>query len=231
MGEASTTSAADASRPISTGPWSTSCRRREPPSRSAIFRPTAMTKDSPVRRDLTFRWGASGAPRMANIRSITPPQNDLNFVARSWPRCRPAASCSHARQDQGRLCSVVDGLKGFPQAVTSSIVQTCIVHLIRNSLAFVSWKDREAVLPRSRPSTGPRTPTWRSRSGRPCRRCLVLDVRKPEFTFTEISYTKLLTLPGDWAILNPTNPPTGPVAHSSADTVWTPIGMSRSASC
>ena len=27
-----------------------------------------------------------------------------------------------------------------------SIVQTCIVHLIRNSLAFVSWKDREVVL-------------------------------------------------------------------------------------
>ena len=26
-------------------------------------------------------------------------------------------------------------------------MQTCIVHLIRNSLAFVSWKDRKAVLP------------------------------------------------------------------------------------
>jgi len=26
-------------------------------------------------------------------------------------------------------------------------VQTCIVHLIRNSLAFVSWKDRKAILP------------------------------------------------------------------------------------
>src|SRR6266516_6110838 len=31
----------------------------------------------------------------------------------------------------------------FPQ----TIVQTCIVHLIRNSLAFVSWKDRKAILP------------------------------------------------------------------------------------
>ena len=27
------------------------------------------------------------------------------------------------------------------------MVQTCIVHLIRNSLAFVSWKDRRAILP------------------------------------------------------------------------------------
>jgi len=31
----------------------------------------------------------------------------------------------------------------FPQ----TIVQTCIVHLIRNSVAFVSWKDRKAILP------------------------------------------------------------------------------------
>src|SRR6266516_2596059 len=47
--------------------------------------------------------------------------------------------------------AVVDGLKGFPEAITSvfpqTIVQTCIVHLIRNSLAFVSWKDRKAILP------------------------------------------------------------------------------------
>src|ERR1700746_2084399 len=49
------------------------------------------------------------------------------------------------------LIAVVDGLKGFPEAITSvypqTIVQTCIVHLIRNSLAFVSWKDRKATLP------------------------------------------------------------------------------------
>src|SRR3974390_625275 len=49
------------------------------------------------------------------------------------------------------LIAVVDGLKGFPEAITSvypeTIVQTCIVHLIRNSLAFVTWKDRKAILP------------------------------------------------------------------------------------
>jgi putative transposase len=49
------------------------------------------------------------------------------------------------------LIAVVDGLKGFPEAITSvypqTIVQTCIVHLIRNSLAFVPWKDRKAILP------------------------------------------------------------------------------------
>ena len=49
------------------------------------------------------------------------------------------------------LIAVVDGLKGFPEAITSvfpqTVVLTCIVHLIRNSLAFVSWKDRKAILP------------------------------------------------------------------------------------
>lgn len=47
------------------------------------------------------------------------------------------------------LIAVVDGLKGFPEAITAVFpeaqVQTCIVHLIRHSLAFVSWKDRKLV--------------------------------------------------------------------------------------
>lgn len=48
------------------------------------------------------------------------------------------------------LIAVVDGLKGFPDAITAvfpeTTVQTCIVHLIRNSLSFCSWKDRKAVV-------------------------------------------------------------------------------------
>src|SRR5205814_10182768 len=47
------------------------------------------------------------------------------------------------------LIAVVDGLKGFPEAITSvfpqTTVQTCIVHLLRHSLNFVSWKDRKPV--------------------------------------------------------------------------------------
>ena len=47
------------------------------------------------------------------------------------------------------LIAVVDGLKGFPEAITAVFpqaqVQTCVVHLIRHSLAFVSYKDRKAV--------------------------------------------------------------------------------------
>src|SRR6478672_755629 len=47
------------------------------------------------------------------------------------------------------LIAVVDGLKGFPDAITAvfpdATVQTCIVHLLRQSLAFVAYKDRRAV--------------------------------------------------------------------------------------
>jgi len=49
------------------------------------------------------------------------------------------------------LIAVVDGLKGFPEAIGTifplTTVQTCIIHLIRNSLAFVSWKDRKLIMP------------------------------------------------------------------------------------
>jgi putative transposase len=48
------------------------------------------------------------------------------------------------------LIAVVDGLKGFPEAITAvfpqAVVQTCIVHLIRHSLDFVSWKDRKPAV-------------------------------------------------------------------------------------
>ena len=56
-----------------------------------------------------------------------------------------------ARGVNNIVVAVVDGLKGFPDAITSvypqTIVQTCIVHLIRNSMAFVLRKDRKAILP------------------------------------------------------------------------------------
>ena len=47
------------------------------------------------------------------------------------------------------LIAVVDGLKGFREAILAAFpqatVQTCIVHLLRHSLEFVSYKDRKAV--------------------------------------------------------------------------------------
>ncbi len=53
------------------------------------------------------------------------------------------------------LVAVVDGLKGFPEAIESvfpqTLVQTCIVHLIRYSLQFASWKDRKRLAQALRP--------------------------------------------------------------------------------
>ena len=47
------------------------------------------------------------------------------------------------------LIAVTDGLKGIPEALAAvfpaTTLQTCIVHLIRNSLDFASWKDRKAL--------------------------------------------------------------------------------------
>lgn len=47
------------------------------------------------------------------------------------------------------LFACVDGLKGFPEAIEAAFpqatVQTCIVHQVRNSLAYVPWQDRREV--------------------------------------------------------------------------------------
>ena len=54
-----------------------------------------------------------------------------------------------ARGTQDLLIAVVDGLKGFPEAITTvfpdCVVQTCLVHLIRYSLQFASWKERKPL--------------------------------------------------------------------------------------
>lgn len=50
---------------------------------------------------------------------------------------------------QDILIACVDGLKGFPEAIAAEYpetkVQLCIVHMVRNSLKYVSWKDYKAV--------------------------------------------------------------------------------------
>lgn len=47
------------------------------------------------------------------------------------------------------LIACVDGLNGFPYAIngvyTQTSVQLCIVHMVRNSLRVVPWKDYKAV--------------------------------------------------------------------------------------
>lgn len=50
---------------------------------------------------------------------------------------------------QDILIACVDGLKGFPDAIQveypNTKIQLCIVHMVRNSLKYVSWKDYKAV--------------------------------------------------------------------------------------
>jgi putative transposase len=47
------------------------------------------------------------------------------------------------------LIAVVDGLKGFPDAITAVFpqtqIQTCIVHLLRTSMDYAGWKDRKPI--------------------------------------------------------------------------------------
>ncbi|EDE1997808.1 IS256 family transposase [Salmonella enterica subsp. enterica] len=50
---------------------------------------------------------------------------------------------------QDILIACVDGLKGFPDAINNVFPQThiqlCIIHMVRNSLKYVTWKDYKAV--------------------------------------------------------------------------------------
>jgi putative transposase len=67
------------------------------------------------------------------------------------------------------LIAVVDGLKGFPEAISAVFpeaqIQTCIVHLIRHSLAFASWKDRREVAAALKP-------VYRAATAEVARECL-----------------------------------------------------------
>ena len=55
----------------------------------------------------------------------------------------------HNRGVNDVLIACIDGLKGFPEAIATVFPQTevqlCIVHQIRGSLNYVSWKQRKAV--------------------------------------------------------------------------------------
>ena len=50
---------------------------------------------------------------------------------------------------QDILIAAVDGLKGFPEAIETVFprteIQLCVVHMIRNSLRFVPWKERKKI--------------------------------------------------------------------------------------
>ena len=47
------------------------------------------------------------------------------------------------------LIALIDGLQGFPEAIhavfPATVIHQCVVHLVRQSLQYVSWKDRKQV--------------------------------------------------------------------------------------
>lgn len=55
-----------------------------------------------------------------------------------------------ARGCEDILIAVTDGLKGMPEALEAAFpqttLQTCIVHLIRHSLEYASWRDRRPLV-------------------------------------------------------------------------------------
>jgi len=71
-------------------------------------------------------------------------------------------------QDILVLCS--DGLTGMGEAVEAifpqAVFQTCIVHVVRSSTRYVSWKDRKAVCAESTPRWTSRPPARPSRPSR-----------------------------------------------------------------
>jgi len=71
---------------------------------------------------------------------------ETNEGAKFW--LRVLTELRH-RGVQDVLIAVVDGLKGFPEAIQAVFpqteVQTCIVHLVRHSLSFCGWQERKLV--------------------------------------------------------------------------------------
>jgi putative transposase len=57
----------------------------------------------------------------------------------------------HHRGVKDVLITCVDGLTGFPEAIAAVFpetwIQTCIVHMIRSSMRYVSWADRKRLMP------------------------------------------------------------------------------------
>ena len=69
------------------------------------------------------------------------------------------------------LIACCDGLTGLPDAITSvfpdTVVQTCVVHVIRNAMRFVSYQDRKKIAASRCGRSTPRPPSRPPRS--PCK--------------------------------------------------------------
>ncbi len=78
-------------------------------------------------------------------------------MIRTEPRTLNSRGAAHSRSSRSLknrgvediFIACCDGLKGFPEAIEAvfpkTVVQTCIVHMIRNSARFVTWTKRKAL--------------------------------------------------------------------------------------
>jgi putative transposase len=108
-----------------------------------------------------IRDGAHVANRAAHI-AVGVDMDGIKHVLGIWVQATEGAKfwasvCAQLanRGVQDVLIVCCDGLTGFPEAVaatwSAATVQTCVVHLIRASMRFVSYGDRKAVAAALRP--------------------------------------------------------------------------------
>ena len=107
------------------------------------------------------RDGAHVANRAAHI-AVGVDTDGVKTVLGIWIQATEGAKfwasvCSQLanRGVKDVLIVCCDGLTGFPEAIAATweraVVQTCVVHLIRASMRFVSYTDRKAVAAMLRP--------------------------------------------------------------------------------
>ena len=108
-----------------------------------------------------IRDGAHVANRAAHI-AVGVDMDGVKHVLGIWVQAAEGAKfwasvCAELanRGVKDVLIVCCDGLTGFPEAIeatwTQAMVQTCVVHLIRASMRFVSYTDRKAVAAMLRP--------------------------------------------------------------------------------
>ena len=108
-----------------------------------------------------IRDGAHVANRAAHI-AVGVDMDGVKHVLGIWVQASEGAKfwasvCSELanRGVKDVLIVCCDGLTGFPEAIeatwSQAMVQTCVVHLIRASMRFVSYSDRKAVAALLRP--------------------------------------------------------------------------------
>ena len=150
-------------------------RMAEPAARDELFagflrrHPGQGLSSDLIRGSATKAWSATRlsisrlASQQMERRTFSASGNETTEGAKFWLK---VMNDLKARGVEDILVAVVDGLRGFPEAIEAvfpqAAVQTCIVHLIRNSLDFVSWKDRKT----HRRRTAQNLPR-RGRRGRP----------------------------------------------------------------